>query len=824
MNRFARIGLVIFGILLVLLLIVAGSGYSAVKRPLPTTDGTITLNGLQDEVQIYRDEYGVPHIYASNQDDLFFAQGYITAQDRFWQMEFWRHIGMGRISEIAGEATIDQDKFIRTMGWNRMAEDYIDYYDQEAPEFIAILDAYSAGVNAYIDENRDTLPLQFQILGLVNEPWEIEPWQPVHTVAWGIVMSDNLSGNWSNELTRARLYQELGQETVDALLPGYPYHNRPVIAATADQVNEQAAVNLDTKSSTLIDWQTVNTSLIGQPPSLALTSEYDPNIGSNNWVISGEHTDTGMPLLANDPHLGVQMPSIWYEVGLHAPDYNVRGFSFAGVPGVIIGNNENIAWGVTNVGPDTQDLFIEKRNPENPNEVDFMGNWEEMEIIQETIKVNGGEDVVLPVYITRHGPIINELVDDDLTDPLALQWTAQEPSRILQSVVLLNQAQNFEDFREALSYWDTPSQNVIYADKQGNIGYQTPSRIPIRKNGSGLVPVPGWTGEYEWEGFVPYDELPTLYNPDDGVIVTANHAVVDEEYPHFLAYDWADGDRGLRIENMIAERISNGGKINANDIAAIQFDSKSLPAETWVPLLTRLTSDDAQVQAALDQLRGWDFQERTDSVPAALFELFYLNLFKNVLADDVGEENVDIFGGRDIFMYELADDPESIWWDDVTTSETETADMIMLQSMAEGVAWLAENVGGNMDGWNWAEIHTITFKDGVLGASGVAPIEAIFNRGPYPLDGGSDLVNATNWKRSQPAIVTWYPSMRMIVDMSDYDANQTVLPTGQSGHPFSPHYDDQIPLWLNGELHPMLWSQEAVANATVDTLVLLPGD
>jgi penicillin amidase len=823
MNRFVRIGLIIIGMVLVLVLVTVVSGSYAVKRPFPTTNDTLTLNGIQDEVTVYRDSFGVPHIYAGNQDDLFFAQGYVTAQDRFWQMEFWRHIGMGRISEIAGESALDQDKFIRTVGWNRMAEDYIDYYQQEAPEFIAILDAYSAGVNTYIDENRNNLPLQFQILGRVQDSWEIEPWQPVHTVAWGIVMANNLSGNWSNELTRARLYQELGQETVDTLIPGYPYHNRPVIAPTVDQVNEKASNSQRETTSIPINWQAVNTNLIGELPDIVKSEINDPNVGSNNWVISGEHTKTGMPLLANDPHLGIQMPSIWYEVGLHAPDYNVRGFSFAGVPGVIVGHNENIAWGVTNVGPDTQDLFIEKRNPDNLNQVEFIGAWEEMETLEEIIKVNGGDDVVLPVYITRHGPLISDVIENGLTDPLALRWTAQEPSRILQSVILLNQAANFEEFREALRYWDTPSQNIIYADKQGNIGYQTPSRIPIRKNGDGLTPVPGWTGEYEWEGFIPYDELPTLYNPAQGYIVTANHAVVDKDYAHFIAYYWADGDRGLRIENMIEGRLANGSKITPSDITAIQFDSKSLPAEIWVPLLVNLDSDDPQIQAALAQLSGWDYQERTDSVPAALFEIFYTHLFQNVLADEVGVDNVDTFTRQDTFMYELATDLEASWWDNITTAEMETADEIMLQSISEAIDWLEENVGDDMDDWNWGKIHTVTFKDGVLGNSGVAPLEAIFNRGPHPLDGGSDLVNANSWRRREPAVVVSHPSMRMIVDMSDYEANQSVIPTGQSGHPYHPHYEDQMPLWLSGEYHPMLWSREAVMNAAVDTLVLVPG-
>ncbi len=824
MNRFVRIGLTILGILLVLILVVAISGSYAVKRPFPHTDGTISLPGLQDEVTIYRDSYGVPHIYASSQEDLFFAQGYTTAQDRFWQMEFSRHIGMGRISEIAGEATVSSDKFIRTVGWNRMAQAYIDYYEQEAPEFMTILDAYSAGVNAYIEENQDNMPLQFQILGLVKEPWQIEPWLPVHTVAWGVVMSDNLSGNWSYELTRARLYQELDKETVDTLIPGYPYHNRPVIAPTVDQVNQQAAQS-QPGALVGIDWQAVDTSLVGIPPDMAFVGRYDPNLGSNNWVISGEHTNTGLPLLANDPHLGVQMPSIWYEVGLHAPDYHVRGFSFAGVPGVVVGHNEHIAWGVTNVGPDTQDLYIEKRNPDNPLQVEFMGSWEDMTVLEEVIKVNGGEDIVLPVYVTRHGPIINDVTENESTDqPLAFRWTAQTPSRILQSVILLNQATNFEEFRNALSYWDTPSQNIIYADKEGNIGYQMPSRVPIRKNSNGLLPVPGWTGEYEWEGFIPFDELPTLYNPERGFIVTANHAVVDEDYGHFIAYDWTDGDRGLRIENMIAEKLTNGGTINADDIAAIHFDSKSLPAETWVPLLTQLSSDDPQVQTALSYLKDWDYQERTDSVAAMLFEMFYMHLFNHVLVDEVGMDNVDAFAAKDTFMYELAADLDAVWWDDSRTPEVEAADDVMLGALADAIVWLEEHVGGDIDEWTWGKIHTITFKDAVLGASGIAPIEAIFNRGPHPLDGGSDLVNANGWLRSEPADVFIHPSMRMIIDMSDFEANQTVIPTGQSGHPYHLNYDDQTLLWLNGEYHPMLWGKDAVMVAATETLTLQPAE
>ncbi len=832
MSRLVRIILIILGIILVLAIVAGAGAFYATRQAFPKTAGAITVPGLKDEVQIYRDEFGIPHIYANNQEDLFFAQGYITAQDRFWQMEFWRHVGRGRLSEIAGEATVDSDKFIRTMGWNRMAETTANYYEKEEPEFMAIMESYSAGVNAYINENRDNLSLHFEILGLVNEPWEIEPWEPVDTVSWGVVMADNLSGNWSEEIARADLNQELGEATVELIWPGYPLDSRPVIAPTEQQNNalneeqpeeepEEDSETTDEESS--FNWKDVNSAIIGQIPSNGLGLGRGPLLGSNNWVVSGEHTETGLPLLANDPHLGVQLPSIWYEVGLHAPDWDVVGFSFASVPGIIIGHNDNIAWGVTNVGPDVQDLYVEKINPSNDHQYEYKGEWKDMEVIEEVIKVNGGEDIVLEVRLTQHGPIISD-VQDDINQDLAFQWTHQEPSRILQSVVLLNQAQNYDGFREALRYWDLPSQNIVYADVEGNIGYQMPSLIPVRSEGNGDLPVPGWTGKYEWEDWVPYEELPALYNPEQGYIVTANHAVVDEDYPHFLAGDWSSGDRGQRIVDMIEGKIARGEKITADDIAQMQFDSKSLPAETYIPLLAGLSSNDSQVQAAIERLRGWDMQEKQDSVPATIFEIFFMNLINNVLADDIGEENVEKIPGHTklIFMHELASQPNARWWDDAGTSAKETQEDILVQSLTDAISWLEENEGSDMNGWKWGSLHTITFADAILGASGVAPIEAIFNRGPFALDGGRDLVNAQSWSNDEPARVNWHPSMRMIVDLSDLEASRSVIPTGNSGHPYNEHYDDQMPLWLNGQTHPMLFGRDAVQAAAVDNLVLQP--
>jgi penicillin amidase len=821
MNRAVRISLGILGVLLVIVLALVITVFVMIRRPFPKTDGTLNLPGLQAEVQVYRDEYGIPHIYAQNEHDLYMAQGYVHAQDRFWQMEFWRHISQGRISEIAGEATIDSDIFIRTMGWNRMAQAYVDYYEQEQPEYMTILNAYSEGVNAYIDQNRNQLSINQTVLGLVNEPWEIEPWEPVHTVGWGVVMSDDLGGNWSSELRRTELIKELGESKVASLLPFYPYDDRPVMVPTSampDLMDGESSSWLR-ELDTAVNWQNINTTIVGSKPNLGYLGTA-PFVGSNNWVISGDHTESGLPLLANDPHLGIQMPSIWYEIGLHTPGNNVVGFSFAGVPGIVIGHNDHIAWGVTNVGPDVQDLYIEKINPNNPNQYEFMGEWRDMDIIQEVIKVNGGDDVTIEVKLTQHGPIISDL-RDNVNDPLALKWTAQEPSRVLQSVILLNNAKNYDDFREALRYWDGPSQNFVYADTEGNIAYQTPGLIPIRKAGNGLVPVPGWTGEYEWEGWIPYEKLPHLLNPDWGYIVTANHAVVDEDYPYLINLYWADGDRGQRITDMITEVIDRGDKLTVDDMARIQFDSYSMLAQDYLPLFKGLSSEDADVQAAIERLRGWDGQLRRDSVPAALFEVFYYHLAQNMLADDVGADNVDRVHSR-VFMHDMAAQPNAIWWDDVTTTEKETAETIILQSLADTTAWLTEKLGDNMNDWTWGSLHTATFVSAPLGQSGVGLIESLVNAGPIPVDGGPSIVNATSYSWSNIAAVTGHPSMRMIVDLSDWDNMKTVIPTGQSGHPTNPHYTDQMPLWQNGQHHPMWFTDEAVQAAAKDVLVLQP--
>lgn len=823
MNRLAKTFLMLFAVLVVLIVGTTLYGVHKLNEPHPTHAGTLQLEGLQDEVRVLRDQHGVAHIYAQNEHDLFMAQGYVHAQDRFWQMEFWRHIGQGRLSEIIGEQGVENDKFIRTAGWNRIAAETVAYYQEEVPEFYQILEWYSAGVNGYLAAQGENISVNHTILSAVNGEREIEPWTPLNTTTWGVVMAHDLGGNYTAELRRARLSQQMSVEELDDLWPPYPYNRRPVIAPTELQVQGGDGV---VDGLAAVDYTAVNLDLIAQPPANGFALGTGDFAGSNNWVVNGEHTTSGLPLLANDPHLGIQMPSIWYEVGLYAPDYHVRGFSFAGTPGVVVGYNERIAWGVTNVGSDTQDLFIEKINPENPNQYEFEGEWREIETIDEVIKVADGEDVVLPVRFTHHGPILSDVVEAG-TQVLAFQWTDSDPMTLLESVVLLNKAQNFDDFVAALRFWDTAGQNMVYADVDGNIGYQTTGVVPVRKSGNGEAPVPGWTGEYEWVGVVPYEAMPTLYNPPQGYIVTANNAVVDEAYPYFLDQDWTHGDRAMRIEMLLRERIDAGEKLTAEDMAAIQFDSYSLMAELYVPQLLALPSNgDESLAKAQALLKDWDYQARRDSGAALLFEMFLRELLTAVVADELtpqAEEDYLANGGTQfVFLANLATDAESAWWDDVETAEVvESRADVLAQALSRGVSWLEMHHNPDSENWAWGNLHTATFVSNPLGQSGIKPLEGLVNRGPFPADGGFGIVNANSWRWQEPAAVTGHVSMRYIADLSDLSQSFAVIPTGQSGHPGHEHYDDQMGLWANGFYHDMVAGDVAEETA-VDELVLRP--
>lgn len=852
------VGRILIGLLI--MIVIAGSGaFYYFKSYLPNTiapksfplvDGEIQVSGLNERVDIYRDAMGIPHIYATNTYDLFFAQGYVHAQDRFWQMDFWRHIGAGELSEMFGAGQLETDIFLKTLGWQKTAEAEWEQLDSTSK---AILQAYVDGVNAYIKDKEATeLSLEYAILGLpiLSPDYVIEEWTPVNSLTWGKAMAWDLRGNLSEEIERAVLLKTFTPEQLQQLFPEYP-QDHPVIVNNIGDGDANAKPNFATDfdyAQLPLDQVAYNVSLLD-----LVLGDWNDGIGSNSWAVSGKLTDSGMPYLSNDPHLGIQMPSIWYQIGLHCVEKNddcpfqATGFSFAGVPGVVIGHNDKIAWGFTNVGPDVMDLYIEKVNPDNPNQYEVNGEWVDFESYEETIYPVGGEAVTITIRSTRHGPVISDSYypiqnegdpDDEEFVPfkeragidlpeqyvIALKWTALTPSTPFEAIWGFNKAENWEEFREAAKDFHVPPQNLLYADVEGNIGYQMPGDIPIRKNGNGTLPAPGWTDDYEWIGFIPFEELPYTFNPEEGYIVTANNQVHPRDYPYFITVDWDYGFRANRILNMIQNAPA---KIDIAYLQQMQGDSYDANAEVFVPIMQTIDWQFAKENEAIafETLSNWDYQDRIDSTSAAVFNAFWRAFLINTFNDDMPEERYYPDGGSrwNEIMRRMAQNPNDPFWDDKTTEDVvETMPDIMKKSFSDGVAELEDIFGNDVATWNWGDMHASTFRNGTLGESGIFLIEDLFNRGPFPTGGGEAIVNATGWSVRDGYETNWLPSMRMIVDLSNLDNSQTVHTTGQSGHAYHPHYDDMSSLWANVEYYPMWWEQESIIKDSEAHLILAP--
>ncbi|MBC7810655.1 MAG: penicillin acylase family protein, partial [Burkholderiales bacterium] len=584
--------------------------------------------------------------------------------------------------------------------------------------------------------------------------------------------------------------------------------------------------------------------------AFAFSRSQNAGIGSNNWVVSGDLTESGLPLLADDPHLGIQMPSIWYEIGLHCQPvsdecpFNVVGFALSPAPAVIVGHNDHIAWGVTNFEGDVQDLYQIRVNPDNLLQYEWNGEWRDMTVYDEEIAFgDSDETVTIQVRETHFGPIINDNQIDEETgellgfnndNPLALRWTALDPGTLFKGVLELNRAANWSEFRQALSQWDVPAQNFIYADTEGNIGYQVPGRIPYRATDhDGTLPVPGWTDEYEWQGFVPYDLMPRIFNPERGYIVTANQAVAPLEYYDHLAAElgegpnynfgdgvWDFGYRGQRINQLI----ETSGPHNDQTFRAIQGDNMNISASEIVPLLSGLTLD-GDIASARDWLLEWDFYNSRDSGQAAFYANFWERLMANLYDDQLHDGYEAPNGARIMWAtYLLMQEPDNAWWDDAhTAAVVESRDDILIRSLTEGYANTTTQLGTDRTQWRWGALHTAIFRSNPLGYSGIDLIENMVNRGPTEVGGGDAIVNSTGWDTSNPTFeVDWLPSLRMIVSVVDFERSFAINTTGQSGHPFSSNYGDMIPQWAVVNYHPMIWSREAVDTAAEARLILRP--
>jgi len=850
--RFLKNGL----IAIFVLVLVAGAGggyyflrylpYTVAPQSFPQIDGQINAAGLKAPVDIYRDGMGIPHIYASNTHDLFFAQGYVHAQDRFWQMDAWRHIGSGTLSEMFGKGQLETDIFLRTLGWEHTAQAEWEGLNPGARE---ILLSYADGVNAYLqDHNGTALSLEYALLKLLSPDYKIQPWTPVNSLTWGKAMAWDLRGNMEEEIERAVLLKTLTPQQVDELFPAYP-DDHPVIVNKIGNGASAQGPTADQAAFTIPD-QTLNALAYNVSLLDPVLGAMGDGIGSNSWAVSGKLTESGKPLLANDPHLGIQMPSIWYQVSMHCQPktdecpYEVAGFSFAGVPGVIIGHNDRIAWGFTNVGPDVMDLYIEKVNPDNPNQYEINGSWVDFQTRTETISIAGGKPVVITVRSTRHGPVISDSYGPlkDQGDPndkafipfkdsagielpehyaVALKWTALTPSTPFEAIWGFDKALGWEDFRKAAQNYHVPAQNLLYADVDGNIAYQMPGDIPIRVNGDGRLPVPGWTDDYEWVGFIPFDELPFTINPPEGFIATANNQVSPRDYKYLITSDWDYGFRADRIVEMIAKV---DGKIKIADFQKMQGDMFDANGPVFVPLLMQLDipARSPEETLALNLLGAWDFQASKGSSAAAVFQSFWRHLLQNTFNDDLPEAFWPDGGSRwNEIMRSIS--AESSWWDYKTTEGmVETRGEILERSFKEAVKELTKTYGKDPSKWKWGDMHTATFRNQTLGESGIGLIEALFNRGPVSTGGGEAIVNATGWSVIDGYEVNWLPSMRMIVDLGDPNNSISVHTTGQSGHAYHPHYEDMTQLWADVQYFPMGWDRDTIINGAEGYLILAP--
>jgi len=823
------------------IVLVAAAGLLVVRRSFPQVDGEIVLPGLCGEATVIRDRHGTPHIYASTLSDLVMAQGFVEAQDRFWQMDFYRHVATGRTAEMFGEAQLEADIFLRTLGWERVAA---REYQQSSPLIRTLLDSYARGVNAYLSERGEwELSLEYVLLGIQNPDYRPAPWKPTDTLAFSKVVAWDLRTNIVSELERAVLSESIPVEHVSQLWPEYP-EGHPVIVPEWDQPapSPQKTVWSERSPSVREPFNVLPTKEVLSVGLAGVGALGDNRTrGSNSWVVSGEHTVSGAPLLANDPHLGGQTPSIWYRVGLHcqplgdACPLQAAGFSLPGTPLIIIGHNGFLAWGFTNLGGDVSDLFIERIHPEDPLLYEVDGEWLPMSTRTEIIEVANADPVEITVRETHHGPVISgiyEPVDElegtgvvKLPDPhaVSLAWTALQTTRNLDAVLGMVLARSWEEFRASAALFDMAPQNMVYADADGNIGYQSTGLIPIRTAGDGRYPAPGWSSEYDWQGFWPFETLPWSFNPPSGMVVAANQPLARPDLVRHIGSDFDYGHRARRIHELLADSLP----MDTARMSAIQFDHQDPAAGFLVPVLTALPPRSDEVAVMQDLLTGWMRGERagqmdSDSAAAAAYAATWRHLLA-LTFDELPEGHEAHGGSRYVEVIKaLLETSEDPWWDRAGTERRETRDDVLHRALEEAHAELVALMGDDPQRWRWGDIHTGVFNNSSLGESGVSLIEAVFNRRSNNVSGGSGIVNATQWITSDGYGTEGIPSFRMVIDLGDPDASLSMHAPGQSGHAYHPHYDDLLEPWAAGEMQPLPWDYDAVQSLAEDTLVLRP--
>jgi penicillin amidase len=810
-----------------------------VYRPLPQIDGSVKVPGLQKNVTVERDRWGVPHIRASSVADMLEAEGYVAAQDRLWQMDLLRRAARGELSEILGKDTLQIDKRFRTMGFNRAAERDAAQMDAETR---AMMDAFARGVNRFIEQHQNRLPLEFSLLQYKPRPWQVSD-----TLAISGYMYLTLTDTWEEELARAKVTERVGAERAKELFaedaamdhfvigdPKVPNDGAKGVHTNNDDGDDDDDDDDDMKPDTVLKAQAappqpaalvdLTSALSDSPfsvppasPSSAAPllpaaldflrtseSEIRRGLGSNNWVVSGAHTASGKPLLANDTHLELSVPPIWYELHLTAPGWNVKGFTLPGAPLVVIGHNDRIAWGFTNNGADVQDLYIETFNPAAPDEYRVKGAWVKAQSIDELIKVKGQSDEHFPVVITRHGPVVQKEGDKSY----ALRWTATEPGGLANSYNFLGKAKNWEEFRNIMKKVWGPGQNAVYADVNGNIGYIMAARVPIRKKGHGEVPVPGDTDDYEWTGYIPFDQLPQAFNPDSGLIVTANARVVGPKYKPYLTDRWEEPYRTARIYDLLHDKHA----LRVEDMLKVETDTYSYPhvflGEQLLAAYKKVQPNDARAKKLIEGLKDWNGIADANSPEVSFLEDTRRAAVRLVLQPYLGSET-NLYQWRSTaFLQKILTDHPSNW----LPSQFKSYDELLAAAADESVAKLAEHTHSErVQDWPWKRFNELEMLH-PIGRAGL--LKKLLSITDKPQSGTRFSVRAATPHHG--------PAMRFVADLANWDHSLLLITAGESGQPGSSHYTDQFSYWYEGQPIIAPFSDAAELAARRHLLTLQP--
>ena len=782
--KMKRSWVALLGILIIIILF-----WSWLQHPLPKYEGEIQLEGLTSSVDVFFDEWAVPHVFARDEEDLFYAAGYLAARERMFQLSTVALAVRGELASAFGDELLSTDIYLRTWRIHDTAKKMVAAMDINNK---SIYNSFCNGINFRIKEIKNDPPIEFKILGISPPLWD-----PTIVAGYERMMAHEMQGSWQPEIVYGAIAAYFGEEKLAEIIPGYD-DDKPTIAAIKyDQFKP------------LFD------AIINQEFSLRdLLGKHNADIGSNNWVLSGTRTASGKPLLANDPHLAYTQPPRWFEMHLKGGRFDVSGVCIAGIPVPVIGQNKHVAWGFTNTMVDDVDFFIETINPTNENEYLHDNKWKTMKVLKETIPLHSGQDTTIVIRLTHHGPIISDIhpLLRGSKEVMSMSWTGHWVTREMDAWVGVNTMKSWDDFSNAVEDFGVPGQNIVYADINGNIGWRPAVFVPIRKEGFSMVPRPGNDSQYDWRGKVPYSKMPFLFNPEGGYISTANNKTIGSDFPYYISGLWADPSRAEQIKN----RLDTLGNATVEDMKSIQLDLTSQFAKEITPYILDVEkgNETGNLARAFKYLREWNGIETVDSEAALIFHAFMRNLTINLYGDELsllGENYLDAYTGLKYLVHrnirEILKTRKSSWIDNIESKmKIETLDEILYLSVVDAIQDIENRYGINRSNWKWGDAHSVTHKH-MLSKVRILNWLFDFSVGPFRSGGSDKTPNAGGYSFHDPYYQTSGASMRRIVDFSNLNETQFILPTGQSGISNSPHYRDQADLYHNG-LYRTTWFDE----------------